>query len=92
MIMNDFFISYQAYRRNYLYWVGSFVVVCSCGLGRIRAEILDKLNEQIEKDVDKVDMIIITSLTILDPLTAVQLTDNYTNDVIRIDNGNSAEE
>lgn len=47
----------------------------------------------MEKDVDKVDKIIITSLTILDPLTAVQLTDNYTNDVLRIeDEGNSAEE
>ena len=39
----------------------------------------------MEKDVDKVDKIIITSLTILDPLTAVQLTDNYTNDVLRIE-------
>ena len=38
----------------------------------------------------KVDMVVITSLTILDPLTAVQLSDNYEN-VLRIeDNGNSA--
>ena len=47
----------------------------------------------MEKDVDKVDKIIITSLTILDPLTAVQLTDGFANDIIRIeDEGNSAEE
>ena len=40
----------------------------------------------------KVDMVVITSLTILDPLTAVQLSDNYEN-VLRIeDEGNSAEE
>ena len=90
--MNDFFVSFQAYRRNYLYWVGSFVVVCSCGLVGIKEAILNKLNESIEKDVDKVDKIIITSLTVLDPLSAVQLTDNYTNDVIRIDDGDSAEE
>ena len=89
--MNDFFVSFQAYRRNYLYWVGSFVIVCSCGLVGIKEAILSKLNESMEKDVDKVDKIIITSLTILDPLTAVQLTDNYTNDVLRIeDEGNSA--
>lgn len=46
----------------------------------------------MEKDVDKVDKIIITSLTILDPLTAVQLTDGFANDIIRIEDGNSAEE
>ena len=40
----------------------------------------------------KVDMVVITSLTILDPLTAVQLSDNYEN-VLRIeDKGNSATE
>ena len=40
----------------------------------------------------KVDMVVITSLTILDPLTAVRLSDNYEN-VLRIeDEGNSAEE
>ena len=90
--MNDFFVSFQAYRRNYLYWVGSFVVVCSCGLIGIKEAILNKLNESMEKDVDKVDKIIITSLTILDPLTAVQLTDGFATDIIRIEDGNSAEE
>ena len=45
-----------------------------------------------EKNQDKVDTVVITSLTILDPLTAVQLSDNYEN-VLRIeDEGNSAEE
>ena len=49
-------------------------------------------NEQIKEGEDKVDMVVITSLTILDPLTAVQLSDNYEN-VLRIeDEGNSAEE
>ena len=90
--MNDFFVSFQAYRRNYLYWVGSSVVVCSCGLVGIKEAILNKLNESMEKDVDKVDKIIITSLTILDPLSAVQLASD-TNNVIKIeDNGNSAKE
>ena len=90
--MNDFFISYRAYRNNYLYGEGGYIVSCSCGLNGITAAILNTVNEQINEGEDKVDMVVITSLTILDPLTAVQLSDNYEN-VLRIeDNGNSAEE
>lgn len=88
--MNDFFIGYRAYRNNYLYDEGGYIVICSCGLNRIAAAILNKVNEQIKESGDKVDMVVITSLTILDPLTAVQLSDNYEN-VLRIeDEGNSA--
>ena len=90
--MNDFFIGYKAYRNNYLYGESGYIVICSCGLNRIAAAILNKVNEQIKEGEDKVDMVVITSLTILDPLTAVQLSDNYEN-VLRIeDEGNSAEE
>ena len=90
--MNDFFIGYRAYRNNYLYGEGGYIVICSCGLNGIAAAILNKVNEQIKEGEDKVDMVVITSLTILDPLTAVQLSDNYEN-VLRIeDNGNSATE
>lgn len=89
--MNDFFISYNAYKDKCIVGIGGLAVVCSCGLGRIRKAILDYNNSHCEEKY-KADTIIITSLTILDPLTAVQLTDNYTNDVIRIEDGNSAEE
>ena len=90
--MNDFFISFQAFQKTNCVGVGGIVVVCSCCLGRIRKAILDFNNSNCEEKY-KADTIIITSLTILDPLTAVQLTDNYTNDVLRIeDEGNSAEE
>lgn len=89
--MNDFFISYIAYKDKCTVGIGGLVVVCSCGLGRIRKAILDYNNSKCEEKY-KADTIIIASLTILDPLTAVQLTDNYTNDVIRIEDGNSAEE
>ena len=90
--MNDFFIGYRAYRNHYLYGEGGFIVICSCGLNGIMAAILNKVNEEIKEGEDKVDMVVITSLTILDPLTAVQLTDGFTNDIIRIEDGNSAEE
>lgn len=89
--MNDFFISYIAYKDKCTVGIGGLVVVCSCGLGRIRKAILDYNNSKCEEKY-KADTIIITSLTILDPLTAVQLTDNYTHDVVRIDDGDSAEE
>lgn len=89
--MNDFFISFVAYKGKCSVGIGGLVVVCSCGIGRIRKAILDFNNSHCEKKY-KADTIIITSLTVLDPLTAVQLTDNYTNDVIRIDDGDSAEE
>lgn len=89
--MNDFFISFQAFQKTNCVGVGGIVVVCSCGLGRIRKAILDFNNSKCEEKC-KADTIIITSLTILDPLTAVQLTDGFANDIIRIEDGNSAEE
>ena len=89
--MNDFFISFQAFQKTNCVGVGGIVVVCSCGLGRIRKAILDFNNSKCDEKY-KADPIIITSLTILDPLTAVQLTDGFANDIIRIEDGNSAEE
>ena len=89
--MNDFFISYIAYKDKRSVGIGGLVVVCSCGLGGIRKAILDYNNSHCEEKY-KADTIIITSLSILDPLTAVQLTDNYTNDVLRIDDGNNEEQ
>lgn len=89
--MNDFFVSFVAYKGEYSVGTGGLVVVCSCGLWRIRKAILDFNNSHCEKKY-KADTIIITSLSVLDPLSAVQLTDNYTNNVIRIEDGNSAEE
>ena len=89
--MNDFFISFQAFQKTNCVGVGGIVVVCSCGLGRIRKAILDFNNSKCDEK-HKADTIIITSLTILDPLTAVQLTDGFANDIIRIEHGNSAEE
>ena len=89
--MNDFFISFQAFQKTNCVGVGGIVVVCSCGLGRIRKAILDFNNSKCEEKC-KADTIIITSLTILDPLTAVQLTDGFANDIIRIEDGNSAAE
>ena len=88
--MNDFFVSFVAYKGKCCVGIGGLVVVCSCALGRIRKAILDYNNSKCEEKY-KADTIIISSLTVLDALSAVQLTDNYTNDVLRIEDGDSAE-
>ena len=89
--MNDFFISYIAFMGLRPIGLGEYIVYCSCGLEEIRQAVLDSYNTRAKHDGNvEADNIVITSLTILDPLTAVQLSDNYEN-VLRIeDNGNSA--
>lgn len=91
--MNDFFISYQAYKGFRLIGVGEYIVYCSCGLEGIRQAVLEHYNTRAKHHgAYEADNIVITSLTVLDPLSAVQLASD-TNKVIKIeDNGNSAEE
>ena len=89
--MNDFFVSYQAYKGKYLTGLGEFIIYCSCGLEGIRQAVLDSYNTRAKHDGNvEADNIVITSLAVLDPLSAVQLASD-TNKVIKIeDNGNSA--
>ena len=89
--MNNFFISYQAYKDFRLIGLGEYIVYCSCGLEGIRQAVLDSYNTRAKRDGNvEADNIVITSLTVLDPLSAVQLASD-TNKVIKIeDNGNSA--
>ena len=90
--MNDFFISYQAYKGFQQIGVGEYIVYCSCGLEGIRQAVLKWFNTRAKDYGYEADNIVITSLTVLDPLSAVQLASD-TNKVIKIeDNGNSAEE
>ena len=90
--MNDFFISYIAFRGLRPIGLGEYIVYCSCGLEGIRQAVLEHYNTRAKHhDVYEADNIVITSLTVLDPLSAVQLASG-TNKVIKIeDNGNSAE-
>ena len=89
--MNDFFISYQAYKGFQQIGVGEYIVYCSCGLEGIRQAVLKWFNTRAKDYGYEADNIVITSLTVLDPLSAVQLASDTCN-VIKIeDNGNSAE-
>ena len=90
--MNDFFISYIAFMGLRPIGLGEYIVYCSCGLEGIRQAVLKWFNT-CAKDYgnNEADNIVITSLTVLDPLSAVQLASD-TNNVIKIEDiGNSAE-
>ena len=91
--MNDFFISYQAYKGFRLIGIGEYIVYCSYGLEGIRQAILEHYNTRAKHHgAYEADNIVIISFTVLDPLSAVQLASDTCN-VIKIDdNGNSAEE
>ena len=91
--MNDFFISYIAFMGLRPIGLGEYIVYCSCGLEGIRQAVLEHYNTRAKHNgAYEADNIVITSLTILDPLSAVQLASD-TNKVIKIeDKGNSATE
>ena len=90
--MNDFFISYQAYKGFQQIGVGEYIVYCSCGLEGIRQTVLKWFNTRAKDYGYEADNIVITSLTVLDPLSAVQLASDTPNAIKIEDNGNSAEE
>ena len=89
--MNDFFISYQAFRGLRLIGLGEYIVYCPCGLEGIRHAVLDSYNTRAKHDSNvEADNIVITSLTVLDPLSAVQLASDTCNVSKNEYNGNSA--
>ena len=72
--MNDFFISYIAFMGLRPIGLVEYIVYCSCGLEGIRQAVLDSYNTRAKHDGNvEADNIAITSLTVLDPLSAVQL-------------------
>ena len=90
--MNDFFISYIAFRGLRLIGLGEYIVYCSCGLEGIRQAVLEHYNTRAKHHgAYEADNIVITSLTVLDPLSVVQLASDTPNAIKIEDNGNSAE-
>ena len=89
--MNDFFISYIVFRGLRMIGLGEYIVYCSCGLEGIRQAVLKWFNTRAKDYGYEADNIVITSLTVLDPLSAVQLASDTPNAIKIEDNGNSAE-
>ena len=89
--MNDFFVSYIAFRGLRPIGLGEYIVYCSCGLEGIRQAVLKWFNTRAKDYGYEADNIVITSLTVLDPLSAVQLASDTPNAIKIEDIGNSAE-
>ena len=84
-----FFVAFQLFYGKKQVGYGGFVVVCSCRFERIVEELLDDYNKHAECKANKV---IITALTVLDKQTAAQLSNNFTDNALIIDDGEKEEE
>ena len=84
-----FFISFKSFNGRSEVGGGGFVVVCSCCLERIEESLLDYYNEH---GIHKADKVVITALTVLDKHTAAQLSENFTDGALIIDDGDNTEE
>ena len=84
-----FFISFKAFCEKKHVGGGSIVVVGSCSIERMEEVLLEDYNKDATRKADKV---IIISLTILDKKTAEQLSKNFTDGALIIDDGENTEE
>lgn len=83
------FISFKAFNGKCEVGVGGLVVVCSCSHKRMVEALLEYYNKHAEHKAEK---IITTSLTFLDKQTAAQLSNNFTDNALIIDDGEKEEE
>ena len=84
-----FFITFKAFNGKGEVGVGGLVVVCSCDHKRMVEALLEYYNKHAELKADK---IITTALTFLDKQTAAQLSNNFTDNALIIDDGRKEEE
>ena len=84
-----FFVAFKAYKGKDHAGGGGILVVCSCSLERMEEALLDYYNENAGHKADKV---VLTALTVLDKQTAAQLSKNFTDGAIIIDDGEKEEE
>ena len=66
-------------------------MVCSCSFERIGHAILNYYNECVNEEY-KADNVCITTLTVLDKQTAAQLSENFSDGALIIDDGDKEEE
>ena len=84
-----FFIAFKAFNEKGEVGCGWLVVVCSCCLGRMYKAILNCYNKNAPQNADSIT---ITSLTVLDKQTAAQLSNDFTDCDLFIDDGENTEE
>ena len=84
-----FFVSFKSYYEKKYVGGGSLIVICSCSIERIDEALIDYYNKNAGHKADKV---IITAITVLDKQTAAQLSKNFTDGAIIIDDGDKEDE
>lgn len=84
-----FFVSFKAINGTRTVGGGGLVVGCSCGFDKMEEPLLNYYNGRAKNEAND---ICITSLTILDKKTAAQLSENFTNGALIIDDGEKEEE
>ena len=90
MIMKKyFFVAFNAINKGYVIGCGCYVIACSYCFVWMYEAILNRYNKNAPQ---KADGITITSLTVLDKQTAAQLSENFTDGALIIDDGEKEEE
>lgn len=84
-----FFISFKAINGTRTVGGGGLVVGCSCGFDKIEEPLLNYYNGRARNEAND---ICITSLTVLDKQTASQLSNDFTDGALIIDDGDKEEE
>ena len=84
-----FFVAFKSYYEKKHVGGGCLIVICSCSIERIYEVLIDYYNKNAGHKADKV---IITAITVLDRQTAAQLSKNFTDGAIIIDDGEKEEE
>ena len=84
-----FFVAFKATNEMGIVGCGGMVVVCSCSFQQMYQDLLFHFNGLTEF---KANSIVITALTVLDKQTAAQLSDNFTDGALIIDDGEKEDE
>ena len=86
-----FFVAFNAMDGYRSIGFGGLIVVCSCSFERIGHAILNYYNECVNEEY-KADNVCITTLTVLDKQTAAQLSENFSDGALIIEDGEKEEE
>ena len=84
-----FFLSFKAINGTRTVGGGCILVVGSCSHKQMVEALLEDYNKHVEHKADK---IITTALTFLDEQTAEQLSENFTNSTMIIDDSDNSED
>lgn len=83
-----FFVAFNALNKGYEIGCGCYIIACSYCFVRMYEAILNRYNKNSPQNADGIT---ITSLTVLDKQTAAQLSNNFADGALIIDDGEKEE-